>query len=284
MDTFSKRGTVRKLCSAISGLMGRWVDMEWWLNSLHLHRRLQTVSLQGLTISRLLYMRTLFKWPLFLILSISTFNTMTLWCHTAMVDKVNSFQEQGLISCKRDNHRSQVWSMQLDWSDLTKTWASSWHLPVMIILIILPQTPWSVLYALCTIMSVILLLIFMYIHEYKSYTTSLTYVLCMIYLDLLFICQATSILLIVSSPSSSSSSSISGQPAARWVIPSQELWLKSHLSYINNTSANKRVLSAESLFLYINPKLISVSIGFIRKYDAAHYITLHCLDLVAGYQ
>ena len=26
MDTFSKRGTVRKLCSAISGLMGRWVD------------------------------------------------------------------------------------------------------------------------------------------------------------------------------------------------------------------------------------------------------------------
>ena len=63
-----------------------------------------------------------------------------------------------LISCKRDNHRSQVWSMQLDWSDLTKTWASSWHLPVMIILIILPQTPWSVLYALCTIMSVILLL------------------------------------------------------------------------------------------------------------------------------
>ena len=222
--------------------------MEWWLNSLHLHRRLQTVSLQGLTISRLLYMRTLFKRPLFLILSISTFNTMTLWCHTAMVDKVNSFQEQGLISCKRDNHRSQVWSMQLDWSDLTKTWASSWHLPVMIILIILPQTPWSVLYALCTIMSVIMLLIFMYIHEYKSYTTSLTYVLCMIYLDLLFICQATSILLIVSSPSSSSSSSISGQSAARWVIPSQELWLKSHLSYINNTSANKRVLSAESLF------------------------------------
>ena len=179
-----------------------------------------------------------------------------------------------LISCKRDNHRSQVWSMQLDWSDLTKTWASSWHLPVMIILIILPQTPWSVLYALCTIMSVILLLIFMYIHEYKSYTTSLTYVLCMIYLELLFICQATSILLIVSSPSSSSSSSISGQPAARWVIPSQELWLKSHLSYINNTSANKRALSAESLFLYINPKLISVSIGFIRKYDAAHCIVL----------
>ena len=199
---------------------------------------------------------------------------MTLWCHTAMVDKVNSFQEQGLISCKRDNHRSQVWSMQLDWSDLTKTWASSWHLPVMIILIILPQTPWSVLYALCTIMSVILLLIFMYIHEYKSYTTSLTYVLCMIYLELLFICQATSILLIVSSPSSLSSSSISGKPAARWVIPSQELWLKSHLSYINNTSANKRVLSAESLFLYINPKLISVSIGFIRKYDAAHCIVL----------